>query len=275
MENKNKELKKTLVLYVFHEKNERVTQFFQNALFLSERVNFLIICNNPSINKEELKQEVYGKANIVDILVRENKGYDFGGWSDGLSLVFGKEIEKYTYFIFVNSSVIGPFLPDGTPLESWPDIYISKLNGEHNVKIVGSTINTEGGNTKVISNNQLRKSILIRNPMLDAHVQSYIFCVDIESLFYFIEEGIFDTKQYITEFGNAINKEVLMSRKMIEKGWNIGCLFHHYVGVDFTFKTQHPDVYKKRWLGDIMVPHFYENIYWKREDIVFIKGNRV
>ena len=40
----------------------------------------------------------------------DNIGYDFGGWSD--ALLTNNLYENYDNFIFANSSVIGPFLPD-------------------------------------------------------------------------------------------------------------------------------------------------------------------
>ena len=56
---------------------------------------------------------------------RENLGYDFGAWSYGL---YTDDLYKnYDTFIFVNSSVVGPFLPfyfDG----KWSDIFLKGLN---------------------------------------------------------------------------------------------------------------------------------------------------
>lgn len=86
------------------------------------------------------------------MLFRDNLGYDFGGWSEAL---FKDNLhEKYENYIFVNSSVVGPFLkPDFKG--RWTDIYINGL--KDNVKLFGSTINT------------------IKDPLNWAHVQSYIF----------------------------------------------------------------------------------------------------
>ena len=45
----------------------------------------------------------------------------------------------------------------------------------------------------------------------------------------------------MTKIDVVNNKEVLMSRKIIENGWNIGCLLKHYKNVDFTFNEKKPD----------------------------------
>ena len=75
-------------------------------------------------------------------------------------------------------------------------------------------------------------------------------------------------------FQEAIwNKEVLMSRKILERGWNIGSLLQYYHGIDFTFLDKSPSDYSIPFLDDVMYPQ-YEDRLWQRERIVFIKGNR-
>ena len=123
---------KTLVLFVFHEYNHRVEHFFKNSIFYDEEVDFMIISNN-----RDNIFEVPAYTNVFKML-RDNVGYDFGGWSD--ALLNDQLYLKYEYFIFVNSSVIGPFIPSYYQ-EKWTTIYINGL--QENIKLFGSTINTE------------------------------------------------------------------------------------------------------------------------------------
>ena len=60
----------TLVLYVFHEFNNRVHYFLKNAIFQDDKVDFLIICNNTEIT--------FDVPEYVKVLKRNNIGYDFG-----------------------------------------------------------------------------------------------------------------------------------------------------------------------------------------------------
>jgi hypothetical protein len=69
------------------------------------------------------------------------------------------------------------------------------------------------------------------------------------------------------------NKEVGMSRKIIENSWNIGCLMPRYQGVDFRFIYKKPADYGIDFLGDIMFPEYVDKVFTP-EDLVFIKGNR-
>ena len=227
---------KTLVLYVFHEYNKRVEHFLNNCLFYDENIDFMIISNN--------KEYTIHIPN-VKVLIRENIGYDFGGCSE--ALLTHQLYQNYDTFIFANSSVIGPFLPSYYK-GKWTDIYLEGLQG--NVKLFGSTINTIGDPLK-------------------AHVQSYMFSMDKTTLQYLIDCEIFSLTHHAPTFKEAIlNKEILMSRKVIENKWNIGSLLPYYKGVDFTNPT-----FDKPWLDDVMFAQFRHTL-WSEYELVFIKGNR-
>ena len=232
---------KTLVLYVFHQYNERVRHFIYNGgVFYDENIDFIFISNN--------KNNVFEVPPYVKKMFRDNIGFDFGGWSD--ALLTNDLYKGYDNFIFVNSSVIGPFIDPGT---KWTDAYLNGLT-TNNVKLFGSTINTMG------------------LPNMFAHVQSYIFAMDKTTLEYLIEYEIFSTTKYAKTLIDAVFfNEVTMSRRIIANGWNIGSLLKHYDGVDFTFHSP----LKKRipFLGDIMYPK-YCNTLWNVKELIFIKGNR-
>jgi hypothetical protein len=235
---------KLLVLYVFHVYNNRVDHFIKNCIFNDENVDFIIISNN--------KNNKFDVPDNVKLLFRDNIGYDFGGWSD--ALLTDNLYEKYDNFIFVNSSVIGPFLPNYYK-GKWTDIYINGL--QNNIKLFGSTINT------------------CDKPLTLSHVQSYIFSMDKPTLKYLINCEIFSMTNYAKTFNDAIwKKEVLMSRKIIENKWNIGSLLKHYQNVDFTFSNKNPEEYNIKFLSDIMFSEF-RNSLWNDSEVVFIKGNRI
>ena len=232
------------MLYVFHVYNNRVKHFIDNCIFYDENVDFIIISNN--------KYNKFETPDYVKTLFRENIGYDFGGWSDGL--LTSNLYENYDNFIFVNSSAIGPFIPSYYK-DKWTDIYINGLQG--NIKLFGSTINTE------------------YDPLNNSHVQSYIFSMNKSTLKYLIVCEIFSITNYVKTFKDAIwKKEVLMSRKIIENNWNIGSLLPRYKDVDFTFSCKKPSEYKIQFLGDVMFQHFKDSL-WNVYELVFIKGNRI
>jgi hypothetical protein len=235
---------KTLVLYVFSEFNNRVTNFIDKCIFFDTNVDFVIISNNT----EKIN---YNIPSYVNILYRDNVGYDFGGWSD--ALLQNNLYKNYDNFIFANSSIIGPFIPSYCK-EKWTDIYTNML--KDNVKLFGSTINSCGDIINI------------------SHVQSYIFTMDKTTLEYLINCEIFTNKYENTFNSLIINKERLMSRKIIENGWNIGSFLPQFKDVDFTFKTKSLADYNINYYNcDPMYPQF-QNVLWNKYELVFIKGNR-
>ena len=232
---------KTLVVYVFHEMTYLVDKFFNNAIFKDADVDFLVVCNNISLR-------LY-LPDYVKVIHRENRGYDFGAWSHGMLTN-----PDYDYYICVNSSVDGPYLPVGFK-GKWTDIYIDGLK---HVELFGSTINCcTGPWTKQF-------------PYWSGpHVQSYIFSLSKDTLIYLSREGIFSLN--IDEMTSdkievVFLKEIGMSKKIMDRGWDIGCLMNHYKDVDFKINNG-------KWLDDVMMPQ-YSNILWSKNELVFIKGNR-
>lgn len=236
---------KTIVLYCFHKYNNRVKQFIETGIFKDPNVDFMIICNHPTF-----KARV---PSYVHYMNRENKGYDFGAWSD--AVLDHDLLNKYSHFIFVNSSVSGPYTK-----EKWTDLFLKGLEG--NIKLYGCTINAMTYGHKEME-----------DPLYRSHVQSYLFCMDKKTLAFLIEKEIF-SKTYVRTFNDAIvYKEVLMSRYIIEKGWNIGSILPYYQGVDFTFKKKPPKKYAQ-FLDNVMTPR-YENKLWTKEELIFVKGNSI
>lgn len=96
-----------------------------------------------------------------------NECYDWGtiGWALASGLV---DTEPYTYYIFMNSSVRGPFLaPYSAKLLSWQRILTDRVT-DH-VKLVGPTISCEGSPPGGRVTEPWRA-----NP----HVQSYVLATD-------------------------------------------------------------------------------------------------
>jgi hypothetical protein len=240
---KTKAKPKTLVLYVFHEFHARVQHFIDHAIFKDDSVDFIIICNNKNI--------VFDCPDYVRRLYRDNTGYDFGAWSDGL--LTDDLYREYDHFIFVNSSVVGPFLPSYSANKKWTDIYLENLKGD--VKLFGSTIN---------SCIHYLKQILF-------HVQSYIFAMDKETLEYLFDCEIFSMTNNSNDYHEVIlKKEIGMSQAILRNNWNIGSLLPHYRGADF----RDPGAMRQEILDDIAFQQYY-NVLWNEYDVVFVKGNRI
>ena len=236
---------KILVLYVFHEYTNSVKYFIENAIFYDDNIDFIIIVNNDTF-----KFDYNFKYNNVKVLIRENKGYDFGAWSD--ALLINDLYLNYDKFIFINSSVKGPILSKNFQ-GKWIDNFINGLNND--IKLYGTSINN------------------INDPLNRAHVQSYSFCIDIEALKFLINEKIFTMDEYINDKERVIEeKEILMSRKIIENNWNIGCFMEIYKNVDFRFINKKPKDYNNNLFHNNLLTKKNRNVYWNDEELMFVKN---
>jgi hypothetical protein len=102
-----------------------------------------------------------------------------------------------------------------------------------------------------------------------------MFSMAKDTLEYLINVEIFSLTKLALTFESAIwDKEVLMSRKIVENEWNFSSLLPYYNGIDFTFKDKKPEGYHIKYQNDLMNEK-YRGKYWNLHQLVFIKGNRI
>jgi hypothetical protein len=223
--------------------NNRVHYFINNGIFESEDYTFIIICNDQNID--------FDCPSYVKILKRDNIGYDFGGWSDGL---LNDDLYKhYDKFIFINSSCIGPFTPtyyNG----NWCDIFTNRINND--IKLFGTMINT------------------MDNVITKSHIQSWIFCTDRKGLDVLISNHIFSRNYELNFIDTINNREIRMSRVIINNGWNIASLMLYYNNIDFRFKDKQPLDYNVNFLGNVVDNNLYFGCNLHPYEVIFVKANR-
>jgi len=229
---------RTAILYVFHQITPMV-KYFDNLTFKKDGYDFIYIVNNKSISKDDLSK--LNLVNVSNLYQRDNIGYDFGGWSD---VIIDNGLDKqYDRFIFVNSSVYGPFVDNDLDVRNWCDIMLEGLTEE--VKLYGSTV----------------------NGAFNFHVQSFAFCMYVDTLRYLIEKGIFRKGlNYKKIWDVIVNHELKMSQVILDKGWTIGSMCGTTKNVDFrkANKKKYCDIQYKRYLHNLLKP----------KEVMFIKGNR-
>lgn len=195
---------KTLCIYALHEYNLNVEFFIQNGIIEDPDIDFYFVVNNPT-----LKLEV-PKCTVIN---RENINMDFGGWSH---VLFTRKThhflyEKYDYFIFINSSVRGPFYPSWYKDKNWVKLFTDKITPE--VKLFGTMI-----------------CFFDYKP----HVQSMMMVTDKVGLQIGINHSIFSANEPKYDKGYICShKEIGYSTAILQSGYNIGCMLKAYDGVDF------------------------------------------
>lgn len=145
-------------------------------------IDYVIVVNG------EAEADLSGLPKNVQIVRRENLCYDGGAAGE---VIRNMDIRPYQYFIILNSSVRGPFLPRYFN-QPWTSSLLDLLNDR--VKLVGTTISCE----------------------IRVHVQSMVLATDRVGMEILWKAGTLDCAKHRDD---AINKyELGASARIMEKG---------------------------------------------------------
>jgi len=233
-------------MYAYYEKNEMYAdnlRYFLKYGIVSNIDYYIIINGKCTVEIPHLKN--------ITVIHRENEGYDFGAWSHCI-----KYLQKmYDYYIFINSSVRGPYRSE------WLHEFLELFDDVSNVKLVGTSINVH---TPKNSN------------YIFPHVQSMFFILDSEAFYYLKNINFFNEDKYNkSNFATIVhNGEIEMSTLVLKNNWNINCILTKYRGYDYrrikSNFNKHADIYE----GD----PYYDGAYFgdtiKPKDVIFFKMNR-
>lgn len=219
----------TLCLYAYYEKDENYRKnllfFLENAI--NDDIDFKFIINGScSISS------IIPKQPNIEVIQRENIGFDFGAYSFYVENNWEIIKQKYTHFIFINASVRGPY---GCEKHNWQNDFISMINDR--VKLVGNSINI----------------LTFYNKQIDGfdfpypHVQSYMFVMDLECLQFLHDKNIFQNIS-VNKDDVILQKEILMSLLVLKNGWDINCTLEKYKNIDY--KTLKSDINPTSFWGD-------------------------
>jgi hypothetical protein len=227
-------------LYAYYEKNDDYKNnldFFLNNGILDYVDYYFIINGNCSINIPE-------KDNIK-IIYKQNTGYDFGAWSHALK----KINDIYDYYIFINTSVIGPYLEKND--SDWLQKFL-KLFNKNDVKLIGSTIN-------------------ILNPPHHTHVQSMFFILNREALEFLNSKNFFNEEEINNYNFNQLiyAKEIGMSQLILKNNWNINCIVPHFRDLDYRYIIE--NINEPKEISDVVFKNYFFGRSLTPEEMVFYK----
>jgi hypothetical protein len=204
-------------LYAYHEKNikykNNLIYFLKNGIL--EEVEYYIIING------KCSVHIPNRKNIT-VLKRKNIGFYFGAWSYAIK----KLKRQYEYYIFINSSVEGPHIPENSE-NNWLQLFL-KLFNKDDIKLVGAVINMYDIKSLYHYN--------VLGPGPYSYVQSMFFILKNEAFNYLISLDFFNEElinSILSTFYILIKYEIRMSKLILNNGWNINCILPYYSGLDY------------------------------------------
>ena len=185
----------------------------------------------------------------VEVVFRPNKGYDFGGYRHGV--LHKKEVhgQIYSHYIFLNTSVRGPFVRCIRSLSEWPRLFLD-LFAQNNVHLVGCTINSS---------------------KVEPHVQSMSFALTLDGLM-LIWRSVMMKSFYHLRYA-VLYQEVRMSRLILQNGWRIDCIAESLRGKEWNPPPK-IDPNPTSNSGDAVYPGAYFGRTLTIHDVPFLKTNR-
>lgn len=208
------------------------------------------------IIKGQKKRKLIEKNNYTYIYINNLNNYDIGGYSLAINHTL---INDYKYFIFVNSSVIGPI---ERKANTWIDKYKALLSD--NVAIAGSSI--------FVMDEDYFKSINLECFMKFpySHVQTYSFILKKNSLEKLKDHGFFELENQ-DKNKLILNFEIAISQYLLNQNYNIACLLDGY-DFDYRLLKKNPNPTSRN--GDALYKNAYFGGTVNPLDAVFIKTNR-
>ena len=251
-------IKSTAVIFHYFERNST----YKNNLiyFLAVAVHdpadyYIIISGECSVSLPEYPNVTYIKS--------KNWNNDFGGYIKYINEYFKS---SYEYFIFINSSVRGPFLPSYVE-ENWTDILVGRL--KFDVHLVGSSINILPESSPY--SGMFFEKYNYSGPY--AHVQTTAYALTNEAIQYLIDIDFYDVRDELSKNDVIVSYELRLSQEIIRNGWNISTILPVYGDIDYRNISNIYDNFSAR-TGDVL----YDSAFFGRTlspyECLFIKINR-
>ncbi len=207
---------RSLVVYTYYksESSDYNLNFYSKVGVVNDpNVDYIIVINGHTCD--------IPLPNLPNLTViqRENVGFDFGGHKAALEHVkkLGKE---YSYYFFMNSGVLGPFLTDDSPKDAhWTTIFTKKITNR--VKLVSTCISCIPDGHGLSTGPQ---------------AEGFFFMTDALGLELLEREGTIFFN-HSTKYDCIHYSEYRLSSCMFKYGYLIDCMLSKMQGIDWLDKS--------------------------------------
>lgn len=212
-----------LVIYHYYEKDQSYIDNFLHFIQFAYRPEFnylIVIAGSASI---ELPQ-----AGNIAYFYAKNQNFDYGGYAQAIKDL--KFETNYANFIFVNSSVRGPFLPPHSQ-KAWSN-HLFDLCSD-GVGIVGTAISLTPSHHAISKMYHEKYGYAERNKNILAHVQSTCYVLSQAVLCSLIKEGFYDVHESLSKDETVRDYEMHLSQTLLAQGLNLKCMLPEYNKPDY------------------------------------------
>ncbi len=216
---KNYDAGKIIVFFHYFEmdQNYKDNLIYFLSVAYTKSVQFVIVISGEcTIDLPHLENITY--------IFTENKNNDFGGYVTALSNL--KNLDGYKYFIFVNSSVRGPFLSNYFE-SNWVELFTSRMNND--VHLVGTSINILPVNSTI--SKMFKNKYAYKEPY--SHVQTTAYALSYKAIRHLIKIGFYDVTEKLSKNDVICEYELRLSQEIKNNGWNMSCILAHYDAIDY------------------------------------------
>ena len=172
------------------------------------------------------------KADNFQYHFTPNENFDYGGYASAIRTL--DLLHQYEHFIFVNTSVRGPFLPPyiGKSIEkSWDQILIDLL--ELDVGIAGTAVALTPAHHSIAKLYNTKYGVSSHNENILAHVQSTCYILPKASLQYLVNTGFYESAPTLSKDETVRDYEIRLSQLLLAQGLNLKCVLPEYSQVDY------------------------------------------
>lgn len=259
---KRSKTSKTLVIYHYYEKDQSYIDNFSHFIRFGyeSTLDYLIIVAG------EYTIDFLALPNIEYLFV-ENKNFDYGGYSTAiLSMTIW---QQYDFYIFINSSVRGPFLTRHFS-KKWPDLFTDQLIGD--AGIVGSSISITPSSHSICMLYHEKYGHQSRNKKFLGHVQTTCYAIRRDMLEKLKSLGFYGQTESLTKDETVRDYEIHLSQLILNMNCNLQCLLPEYNQIDY--RKDYEDINPASREGD----SGFEGSYFGRTihpyESIFIKTSR-
>lgn len=194
-----------------------------------------------------------------------NKGFDFGAICFAVNRI---PIQEYEYFIFLNSTVRGPFIPSYCETK-WFMALINLLGDE--VGVAGVSINNLTPPSKYF--NQYKVLFPDNNRDFLAHVQTMAYVLPGKIVSMLMSRNFYNTDRLFEKSDVICRYEIHLSQVILDMGYDLSSLLMGWGHLNFRRSVQaQPKVIS--YQGDIWFSNMYRGFGIHPLQAIFVKTNR-